>query len=203
MFILTGARPKRRSKLLEMTKRPELINTLQRKRGITILELIQRAKNIVNENLLVPVLFGLLRMCLSFEEQIDLISQCIRTSQNPQTHHHALLVVVELFKIPDIEIALYNIMPIFIFMGSSVLRQDYAYSIHIISKSIETIVPIINASNDEKHAYNKITQKLEFALTTSQEFTPQKIIDVCVELAKFFKSLPIEIDDDEVNIKTI
>ncbi|XP_044012247.1 HEAT repeat-containing protein 1 [Aphidius gifuensis] len=284
---LTGARAKRRSKLLEMTKRPELINTHEWKRGITILEFIQRAENIDNENLLVPVLFDLLRMCLSFEEQspleytnqlllstiynlaiknlpipnahlqVDLISQCIRTSQNPQTHHHALLVLVELFKIADIEIALNNIMPIFTFMGSSVLRQDDAYSIQIISKTIETIVPIINASNDEKHACeilrifvvslpdipehrriplfikllqllnhhlhlfylltfeadvlcpnkektdNKITQRLEFALTISQEFTPKKIIDVCVELAKFFKSLPIEIDDDEVNIKTI
>lgn len=42
-------------------------------------------------------------------------------------------------------------MQIFTFMGNSVLRQDDAYSIQIISKTIETIVPIISSSNNEKH----------------------------------------------------
>lgn len=34
-------------------------------------------------------------------------------------------------------------MPIFTFMGSSVLRQDDAYSFQIISKIVETIVPVL------------------------------------------------------------
>ncbi|XP_015119212.1 HEAT repeat-containing protein 1 [Diachasma alloeum] len=276
-----SSRMKRRSKNLDISQRPEVINTREWKRGITILEFIQKAVNIKNEKLLMPVLFNLLRMCLNFEEQsplqytnqlllsnihklatmnipvpdphlqVDLISQCIRTSHNPQTHHHALLVLVELFKVANIDIALHNIMPIFTFMGSSVLRQDDAYSIQIISKTIETIVPIINAADDETHAceilrifivsladipehrriplfvkllqllenhlhlfylltfechvlaQNNIlqdkknsSQRLEFALTISQEFLPKTLVGVCIELVKFIRSLPVELEEE-------
>ncbi|XP_015510740.1 HEAT repeat-containing protein 1 homolog [Neodiprion lecontei] len=161
---------------------PRVISTRAWKRGITLLEFVQRADNVDRAELLVPILFDLLRVSLKFEEQsaleytnqlilssilhlsvnslaiteghaqVDLIAECIRTSQNPQTHHHALLVLVELFKVADLKVALNNIMPIFTFMGSSVLRQDDAYSIQIISKTIETIVPIINAAEDEMYA---------------------------------------------------
>lgn len=161
---------------------PTIINRREWKRGVTLLEFVQRANNIEREELLYPVLFDLLKTCLSFEEQspieytnqlllstihrlavkklpirdahlqVDLITQCIRTSRNPQTHHHALLVLVELLKVVDMRCALYTIMPIFTFMGSSVVRQDDAYSIQIISKTIETVVPIINAAENETHA---------------------------------------------------
>jgi U3 small nucleolar RNA-associated protein 10 len=159
----------------------EIVNNRKWKRGITLLEFIQYSNNIKNEELLIPVLFDLLKVSLCFEElssveytnqlvlstihhlatkfipiknadaYVDMIAQCIRTSHNPQTHHHALLVLVELFKIADIQIALQNIMPIFTFMGNTVLRQDDAYSIQIISKTIETVVPIINATNNINH----------------------------------------------------
>lgn len=173
-------RSKRRS---VQSLRPEVINSRRWKRGVTILEFIQRADNVDNEELLLPTLFELLRTCLGFEVQspleytnqlllstiyhlatksapipdahlhIDLVSQCIRISHNPQTHHHALLLLVELFKVADVETALHNIMPIFTFMGSSVLRQDDAYSIQIISKTIETVLPIVNCfTDDERHA---------------------------------------------------
>ncbi|XP_011298261.1 HEAT repeat-containing protein 1, partial [Fopius arisanus] len=276
-----ASRTKRHSKSLDISQRPEIINTRDWKRGITILEFIQKADNIKNEKLLMPVLFNLLRMCLNFEEQspleytnqlllsnihkltmmnipvpephlqVDLISQCIRTSHNPQTHHHALLVLVELFKVANIDIALHNIMPIFTFMGSSVLRQDDAYSIQIITKTIETIVPIINAADDETHACDILrifivsltdipehrriplfvkllqllqnhlhlfylltfeclvlgqshvsqdkknsSQRFEFALTISQEFSPKVLIGVCIELVKFIRSLPVELEED-------
>ncbi|XP_017876283.1 HEAT repeat-containing protein 1 isoform X2 [Ceratina calcarata] len=161
---------------------PTIIYKREWKRGVTLLEFVQRADNIEHEELLYPILFDLLKTCLSFEEQgpigytnqlllstihrlavkklpirdahsqVDLITQCIRTSRNPQTHHHALLVLVELLKIVDVRCALYTIMPIFTFMGSSVVRQDDAYSIQIISKTIETVVPIINAAENETHA---------------------------------------------------
>ncbi|XP_053983600.1 HEAT repeat-containing protein 1 [Hylaeus volcanicus] len=161
---------------------PTFIDRREWKRGVTLLEFVQQADNIEHEELLYPILFDLLKMCLSFEEQspieytnqlllstihrltvkklpirdahlqVDLITQCIRTSRNPQTHHHALLVLVELLKIVDVRCALYTIMPIFTFMGSSVVRQDDAYSIQIISKTIETVVPIINAAENETHA---------------------------------------------------
>lgn len=152
------------------------------KRGIALLEFTQSADNIKGEELLYGVLFDLLNICLSLEEQspveytnqlilstihrltqkelpvrdadlqIALITKCIRTSRNPQTHHHALLVLVELLKYVDVHRALLNIMPIFTFMGNTIVRQDDAYSIQVISKTLETVVPIVNAADNEIHA---------------------------------------------------
>lgn len=262
---------------------PEISNSRKWKRGITLLEFIQHSNNIEHEELLVPVLFDLLKTSLCFEEQspveytnqlvlstihhlavksvriknadayVDLISQCIRTSHNPQTHHHALLVLVELFKLADIQRALQNIMPIFTFMGSTVLRQDDAYSIQIISKTIDTVVPIINAADNVNHVceilrlfitslpdipehrrvplFMKLLQlldnylhfyylltftshvlsksiepsrelsseRLQFALSISQEFPVKKIIQVCVEMVKFLRELPVEIEEGSRN----
>ncbi|XP_076648122.1 HEAT repeat containing 1 homolog l(2)k09022 [Halictus rubicundus] len=176
------AKRKKRLSYVHNIPDPTIINRKEWKHGVTLLEFVQSADNIEQEELLYPILFDLLKTCLSFEEQspieytnqlllstihrlavkklpisdahlqVDMITQCIRTSRNPQTHHHALLVLVELLKIVDVRCALYTIMPIFTFMGSSVVRQDDAYSIQIISKTIETVFPIINAAENETHA---------------------------------------------------
>lgn len=161
---------------------PAVVHGRAWKRGVVLLEFVQRADNIQHEELLYGVLFELLNVCLSLDEQspveytnqlilltihrllsqglpmrdtslqIALITKCIRTSRNPQTHYHALLVLIELLKKVDVRRALFNIMPIFTFMGSTVVRQDDAYSIQIISKVLETVVPIVNATDDETHA---------------------------------------------------
>ncbi|KAK0177360.1 hypothetical protein PV328_001422 [Microctonus aethiopoides] len=181
----TGSKKKNKSLVQRRSGEMEMINRREWKRGITILEFIQAAENIVHEEYLMKLLFDLLRMSLAecdtepspsveyanqlvlsiiyhltaknlpipdAHEQVELISQCIRMSHNPQTHHHALVVLVELFKVAHIDMALHNIMPIFTFMGNSVLRQDDAYSIQIISKIIETVVPTILNMNSEIHA---------------------------------------------------
>lgn len=73
---------------------------------------------------------------------VELIVQCIRGTQNPQTHHHALILLSHAsFMLP--EQVLHHIMEIFTFMGSSVLRHDDAYSFQIIVKIIETLIPIL------------------------------------------------------------
>ncbi|XP_029164682.1 HEAT repeat-containing protein 1 [Nylanderia fulva] len=173
-------RKKRQSQI--QLANPAMVHSRAWKRGVALLEFAQRADNIKREELLYDVLFDLLNTCLSLEEQspveytnqlilstihrlmtrglpvrdadqqIALITKCIRTSRNPQTHHHALFVLIELLKNVDVRRALLNIMPIFTFMGSTVLRQDDAYSIQIISKTLETVVPIVNAANNEIHA---------------------------------------------------
>ncbi|KAL4720274.1 hypothetical protein ACJJTC_001381 [Scirpophaga incertulas] len=74
--------------------------------------------------------------------KIDLVVQCIRGTQNPQTHHHALILLSHAaYMLP--EQVLQNTMDIFTFMGSSVLRHDDAYSFQIIIKIIETLIPIL------------------------------------------------------------
>lgn len=280
----TANSAKRRHQKNDVPSEIEIINSKAWKRGITLLEFIQGAENIEKQELLLPLLFDLLKTCMTFDEQspleytnqlllsiihglclstssltnvheyVDLVANCIRTTRNPQTHHHALLVLVELFKLADLNLALHSIMPIFTFIGNSVLRQDDTYSIQIISKTIETIVPIVNATNKESHAcevlrifiaalpdipehrrlglFVKILQLLEnhlhlyylltfenhvllkssksnaastnpqslperidFALNLSKEFSPKQLIQVCVKIVQFVKSLPGEDDD--------
>lgn len=73
---------------------------------------------------------------------VELIVQCIRGTQNPQTHHHALILLSHAaYMMP--EQVLHHTMEIFTFMGSSVLRHDDAYSFQIITKIIETLIPIL------------------------------------------------------------
>lgn len=73
---------------------------------------------------------------------VDLIVDCVRVSHNPQTHHHALLALTHIAKLIP-EQVLHNIMAIFTFIGSSVLRKDDAYSFQIITKIIDTIIPVL------------------------------------------------------------
>ena len=58
---------------------------------------------------------------------IECIVQCIRSTVNPDTQRRALLVLSYGAKL-DPQIVLHNIMTIFTFMGTSLLRRDDAYS---------------------------------------------------------------------------
>ncbi|XP_011877756.1 PREDICTED: HEAT repeat-containing protein 1 [Vollenhovia emeryi] len=161
---------------------PAMVHSRTWKRGLCLLEFVERAEKIKREEQLYDILFNLLNVCLSLEEQspvdytnqlllstmyrmmlkelpmrdassrISLIVKCIRLSRNPQTHYHALLVLVEFLKKMDVHRALIHLMPIFTFMGSTIVRQDDAYSIQIISKTLETIVPIINTTDNTSQA---------------------------------------------------
>ncbi|KAG8191512.1 hypothetical protein JTE90_019576 [Oedothorax gibbosus] len=72
--------------------------------------------------------------------QVEYIVQCIRSSTNPKTHYLSLLLLnLAATMFPDY--VLNNVMSIFTFMGSSLVRQDDSYSFQVISQTIETIVP--------------------------------------------------------------
>lgn len=72
----------------------------------------------------------------------ELIIRCVKESQNPQTHHHSLLLLAQLaLMIPDQ--VLRDIMTIFTFVGTALVRHDDSYSFQIITKIIENIVPIL------------------------------------------------------------
>ncbi|KAJ3324436.1 HEAT repeat-containing protein 1 [Boothiomyces sp. JEL0866] len=85
----------------------------------------------------------------------DLIVQCIRFTDNPQTHNSALLLLAAIGKIlPDI--VLVNIMPVFTFMGANILRQDDNYSFHVVQQTLETILPsLLNSGEEDSLTYVK------------------------------------------------
>ncbi|XP_055495531.1 HEAT repeat-containing protein 1 isoform X1 [Leucoraja erinacea] len=79
---------------------------------------------------------------------VELIVQCVRGSNMPQTHHHALLLLgAAAGMFPDK--VLHNIMPIFTFMGANVMRLDDSYSFQVINKTVQTVIPaLIRADNE-------------------------------------------------------
>uniref|UniRef100_A0A6J0T712 HEAT repeat-containing protein 1 n=1 Tax=Pogona vitticeps TaxID=103695 RepID=A0A6J0T712_9SAUR len=79
---------------------------------------------------------------------VELIVQCIRVSEMPQTHHHALLLLGAAAGMFPGKV-LHNIMPIFTFMGANVMRLDDAYSFQVISKTVKMVIPaVIQADED-------------------------------------------------------
>ncbi|XP_053709149.1 HEAT repeat-containing protein 1 isoform X2 [Synchiropus splendidus] len=87
---------------------------------------------------------------------VELVVQCVRGSDVPQTHHHALLLLGAAAAIfPDK--VLHNIMSIFTFMGASVLRLDDAYSFRVIDKTVQMVIPALikarGQSGDESSAH--------------------------------------------------
>ncbi|XP_044034092.1 HEAT repeat-containing protein 1 isoform X1 [Siniperca chuatsi] len=73
---------------------------------------------------------------------VELVVQCIRASDMPQTHHHALLLLGAAAAIFP-EKVLHNIMPIFTFMGANIMRLDDAYSFRVIDKTVQMVIPAL------------------------------------------------------------
>ncbi|XP_055858614.1 HEAT repeat-containing protein 1 homolog [Episyrphus balteatus] len=86
--------------------------------------------------------------------RIDLIVQCIRVTQNPQTHYNALLFLSHCAILFPQQV-LHNLVDIFTFMGSSITRHDDAFSFQIISNIVESIIPILVGDNKSKVDKNK------------------------------------------------
>uniref|UniRef100_A0A4X2KD30 HEAT repeat-containing protein 1 n=1 Tax=Vombatus ursinus TaxID=29139 RepID=A0A4X2KD30_VOMUR len=73
---------------------------------------------------------------------VELLVQCVRLSEMPQTHHHAFLLLGAVAGIfPDK--VLHNIMPIFTFMGANVMRLDDTYSFQVIKKTVKMVIPAL------------------------------------------------------------
>ncbi|XP_019507348.1 PREDICTED: HEAT repeat-containing protein 1 [Hipposideros armiger] len=89
---------------------------------------------------------------------VELIVQCIRVSEMPQTHHHALLLLGTVAGIfPDK--VLHNIMSIFTFMGANVMRLDDTYSFQVISKTVKMVIPALIQSDGGDSA--EVTRNVE------------------------------------------
>lgn len=158
------------------TSVPNVLQSMDWKCGIALLELIQNKKKLNDCHLIMPLLFDILQKCCEIDDQmaveyvkqvclscalncsqklisenhadieklfnVELVVNCIRMSPNPQTHHHALMLLAHCATFAPNRV-LHNIMAIFTFMGSSILRQDDAFSFQIISNILETIVPLL------------------------------------------------------------
>jgi U3 small nucleolar RNA-associated protein 10 len=84
--------------------------------------------------------------------RVDLLIDCIRHSTSPQVQNAALLLIAALASwVP--ELVLHNLMPIFTFIGSTLLRQEDDYSAHVVDQTISRVVPQLAASLRAKHKH--------------------------------------------------
>ncbi|KAF2756797.1 U3 small nucleolar RNA-associated protein 10 [Pseudovirgaria hyperparasitica] len=80
----------------------------------------------------------------------DLLVDCVRRTNGPQVQNAALLLISSLASwLP--ETVLHSVMPIFTFMGSTLLRQGDDYTAHVIDQTVRCIVPPLAASLRKKN----------------------------------------------------
>ena len=98
-----------------------------------------------------------------FESTFDVL-QIIRTIQNSTSVHvqvQGYLLLSEAAKLMPDRI-IHNIMPIFTFMGTSMVRNDDGYSFKVILQAIETLVPpLINIEGMERPVVSLISSVLQ------------------------------------------
>ncbi|KAJ9477870.1 U3 small nucleolar RNA-associated protein 10 [Pseudozyma hubeiensis] len=77
--------------------------------------------------------------------RVDTIVSVIKASNNPQTFQHALLLLSKIANVAP-EAVLHNVMPIFTFVGATVLQRDDAFSFSVVEKVLQSIVPALVSS---------------------------------------------------------
>ncbi|KAF2727089.1 U3 small nucleolar RNA-associated protein 10 [Polyplosphaeria fusca] len=114
----------------------------------------------------------------------DLLIDCMRHSSNPQVLNAALPLLENLASwVP--ELVLHNLMPIFTFIGSTLLRQD-DYSAYVIDQTISRIVPQLATSlRKKKKDFLQGVSDLLLSFTAAFEHIPQhRRLKLFVELAQ-------------------
>ena len=86
----------------------------------------------------------------SFAVRADVVTECVRVSQNPEIQQTALLLVAALAEISPSHI-LHHVMPIFTFMGSSLLRKSDELSVHVVNETLDKVVPALVSASHGKH----------------------------------------------------
>jgi U3 small nucleolar RNA-associated protein 10 len=102
----------------------------------------------------------------------DLLVDCVQKTASPQVQNAALLIIASLADIAP-ELVLHSVMPIFTFMGNSVLRQNDDYSAHVISQTIrEVIPPLISSLRKGKNNIVSGAAELLFSFVAAFEHVP-------------------------------
>ena len=95
--------------------------------------------------------------------RVDLLVDCVQKTASPQVQNASLLLIASLADTAP-ELVLHSVMPIFTFMGSSVLRQNDEYSTHIINQTVREVVPPLILSL-RKEKGNPVTGAAELLLS--------------------------------------
>ncbi|XP_019730064.1 HEAT repeat-containing protein 1 isoform X2 [Hippocampus comes] len=104
---------------------------------------------------------------------VELVVQCIRATDVPQTHHHALLLLGAVANIFP-EKVLHNIMPIFTFMGANIMRLDDAYSFRVIDKTVQMVIPaLIQARGQSDDSVDAVVTRIVHVFADALPHVPE------------------------------
>ncbi|KAJ9661950.1 snoRNA-binding rRNA-processing protein utp10 [Neophaeococcomyces mojaviensis] len=132
--------------------KPELLSSL-----FSMLATLKRfQQNRVESPYLINLCLGCLRVILEKAEvnarnidtsaiKPELVTDCLRSSDNPQVQTAALLVCASLSSIAPDQM-LHNVMPIFTFIGHKLTAKDDEHSVNVINEAIDKIVPALVSS---------------------------------------------------------
>ncbi|KAK4196622.1 putative U3 small nucleolar RNA-associated protein 10 [Triangularia verruculosa] len=102
----------------------------------------------------------------------DVLAACVQNTSSTQVTNEALLVVASLARTaPDV--VLQSVMPIFTFMGSSVLRQADNYSQSVVKKTVQQVIPpLISTFRSKGRNLVASTKDLLASFVTAYEHIP-------------------------------
>ena len=170
--LVDGSHPERRPELLET-----LFHTLQ---SLKHFKAQMRSGLGYLQSLVLGSLLGIVsglkaRPAVKIDPSVvrtDLLVDCVRNSDSLQVQNGALLLIASLASIAP-EPVLHSVMPIFTFMGSSVLRQDDDYSAHVIDQTIEQVIPpLVQSLRRQKRDVVSGTSELLLSFTAAFEHIP-------------------------------
>ncbi|EXJ66596.1 uncharacterized protein A1O5_10267 [Cladophialophora psammophila CBS 110553] len=104
----------------------------------------------------------------------DLVTDCVRSSENPQVQTTALLLCSSLASLAPDRI-LHSVMPIFTFMGKGMLSKDDEHSIYVTNRAIDEIIPPLVATLKKQDAKKLVhsTSSLLSSFATAYDHVPQ------------------------------
>lgn len=91
--------------------------------------------------------------------QISLLVKALRLSQCAQTQHAILVMLNHMARLYPDEV-LQNMISVFTFMGTSLLRQEDEYSFQVVVQTIQSVIPILleaSKSKSNKDVVSKVT----------------------------------------------
>lgn len=102
----------------------------------------------------------------------DLLVNCIQKSSSPVVQNAALLLIASLATTAP-SLVLHSVMPIFTFMGASVLRQSDDYSAHVVSQTIKQVIPpLIDSLRHGQKSPVAAASDILVSFTTAYEHVP-------------------------------
>ncbi|KAL8953486.1 MAG: hypothetical protein Q9222_000690 [Ikaeria aurantiellina] len=104
----------------------------------------------------------------------DRLVDCVRHSSNPGVQQIALLIVAKLADVAP-ELILHNVMPVFTFMSSNVMRRNDDYSAYVVKQTMDSVIPRVTASlrNQSKEPLAKVSELL-LSFTAAFEHIPSQ-----------------------------